>query len=457
VETFLRAQARLRCETPFQQPVLAGNSKARLRPFLGTRIDRAGERTVVAVRKVRADGTIELQGGWANGLSAGSELQLATDTRVRVTVTSTEGVGESKARLAGGGPVPAAIRSGALLEVVGWAVPPGAPLRVWMPRGSTDDAAALATMARKRGLTWISDPTARSPAYVLRPGKQGWDLVGRSGIITTDGAVSMIPRRSSLFVQFPAPFAITEKGVQSVARAEDADYVLTGRFVEGRMAYAWVRPLVMASETRASGLPSRTRWTADEAELRDALLRLRRVHAWLHLESPPQARSPYRLAIRRERDGSVARPPLAAGETYSVMLRAPVVPRHVEERFFYAFTIDTEGRSVLLYPRHGSVENRFPLAMPPPPAIAIGPAASFEVAEPYGADTYFLLSTDEALPNPAILEWDGVRGEPPQASNALEELLLTTAAGTRSARVITPATWSIERIVCESVARLPKK
>src|SRR5438477_73707 len=59
-DTFLRAQACMRAETPYQDPVLAGNTEAKLTPFLGTRDDRHDEHVVAAVMKVQNDGTVIL-------------------------------------------------------------------------------------------------------------------------------------------------------------------------------------------------------------------------------------------------------------------------------------------------------------------------------------------------------------------------------------------------------------
>jgi len=83
-EVFLRAQARMRAETPFQQPVMSGDARARLTPFLGDATPRSGERTFVFVEKVRHDRSAVVQGGRAHGLSIGSELR-ADDTILRVT------------------------------------------------------------------------------------------------------------------------------------------------------------------------------------------------------------------------------------------------------------------------------------------------------------------------------------------------------------------------------------
>src|SRR5260221_5554027 len=72
IETFTRAQARLRAEMPFQNPVLAGDAPQRRTPFLGTGNAVGAARTTFAVERVRSDGTAVISGGWAHGITAGS-------------------------------------------------------------------------------------------------------------------------------------------------------------------------------------------------------------------------------------------------------------------------------------------------------------------------------------------------------------------------------------------------
>jgi hypothetical protein len=261
---------------------------------------------------------------------------------------------------------------------------------------------------------------------------------------------------SSLFVQFPAPVPMIDgmsiearEGIASVARAEEADYILTGRYSARGLVYAWVRPAVRSTDRRKAGLPVRTAWTGSAAALRDGVLRLRRIHGWHLLDSPAESRSPYRLALRRAKTRAlVTDGALIGDEAYELVLRMTASrTQRVRPRYFYAFVIDSHGTGTLLFPQAGSVENRFPDAAPPD--IPLGEPGSFEVAPPYGIDTYFLLTTDEPLPNPWILAWDGVRT--PAAPTALEKLLMLTDAGTRAGPLATSATWSIERLVFESV------
>jgi hypothetical protein len=283
-ETFLRAQARLRAETPFQEPVLAGNTDVRFNPFLGVSTDRR-DRAVIGVERVQSDGTVLLQGGWANGLSVGSELSVLGDAaRItsRLMITQILGPGKSAARIETGRTLPQDVRSGALVEIVNWAT---------------------------------------SPA----------------------------------------------------------------------------------------------------------------IHAWQLLESPPEMRAPYCLALRRASDGELVQENVVLGEeTYRLVLRAATaLAANIPPRYYYVLAIDSLGRSSLAFPRGGSVENRFPIGNATP-EISLGDAGSIEIQRPYGIDTFFLLTTDEPLPNPWILEKDGIR-----------------------APAVTPGTWSIEKFVYQSVA--PKK
>jgi hypothetical protein len=418
-DIFLRAQALMRGEIAYQAPVLAGSGTMRSSEFLGGRMEKR-DRTVVAVQKVR-DGVALLQGGWTHGLAPGSELR-AVGGDARVVITAMHGLAQSEGRIAG-----TALRPGALMEVVRWAVPPGRPLRVWLPRIGDVDVRQLRAEARRRNLQWIADPTETTPSYVLRPGLRQWELVGIAAASDPLALLKRIPKGASIFVQLPAPPLPLEQGIVLATSAETADYILAGRYHPGKISYAWVRPHARATDKTT--LPARSAWTTQPGKLAEAARALRRIHGWMHLQSPPTTAFPYRLAVRRDRDGAiVTNGKLAKGERYSIVLRASSRPSELPPRFVYIFIIDRNGESFLLYPRAGSVENRFP---PPslPTTIPLGEASAFEITPPLGADTYFLLTTDEPLPNPWILEWDGVRAP----------------------RFASLSAWSVEKVVFESV------
>jgi hypothetical protein len=468
METFLRAQARMRAETPYQQPTIAGTADTRMAPFLGARTDRRDDRVVVAVQKVRSDGTILIEGGWASGLSIGTELRASAG---RLTVTALRGVTECEARVQSG----AAPSPGALLKVSAWAAPPVRPLRIWTPR-SPHTLKDIATMARslsaeaaQHGVQWITDPLDVTPSQLMRWSGSDWELLTEGKIehlgqnAAAIAAMARLSPGSTLFVEFPAPAALVDRiaaeGVEQAMTPEEADYVLAGRFTGHHLSYAWIRPSVKKSDRRKTGLPVRTAWIAERknnSRMRDvaptlhaALLTLRRIRGWQLIESPPSDRFPYQLAARRARDGMLVTDggAIIGGEKYELVLRilSRPLPAQIPKRYIYAFVVDTSGKSTLLFPppTAGSVENRF---QPAETEIALGDSSAFGASPPYGVDTYFLLTTEEPLPNPSILEWDGVRA--PESLTPLEQLLLQP---TRALGAAVPTKWSLTRTTFESL------
>jgi hypothetical protein len=315
---------------------------------------------------------------------------------------------------------------------------------VFVPRMAADVPALARRFAASSKAKWIVDPLEISPADILRPRDEGWELLDRDGgsvaLACDQAAIDAIARlgpSDSLFVQLPPPETIVAAGdAQDAARAgaDAADYILAGRFHRNghrnRIEYAWIRPLMRNTDRLAGGLPPRTAWTSDPGRLSQDLATLRRIHDWFSLISPPGTPAPYRLAVCDERTKQLVRDGVVVGNrVYSLVLRSSGQPAE-RPRWYYIFVIDRHGNSQLVFPRTGSVENRYPLADPAPDEIPLGNPSAFRVTRPYGFDTFVLLSTEEPLPDPSILGWDGVR-----ARRALGE---------------TP--WSIERITFESVA-----
>jgi len=462
METFARAQARLRAEMPFQSPVIAGNARECRTPFLGAGAPARGAAMTFAVERVRGDGIAVIAGGWAHGITEGSELRVAGDRlQPPLVVTALLALGRCEARV----PPAAHIRSGMLLELSGWAAIPPRPLRIAIPRSDGDIAGfarRAAAIAAERRIDWINDPTVRSPDHVVRRNGARWEILdaaGRARTFVSEGEAlhAIAQLHGSVFVQLPAPAMLAAQiagpaVLEVVDSADDADYILAGRFIHHHVEYAWVRPDARRSDRSASGLPVRTTWIADTGDialvLRHRALRLHKIEAWTLLESPPDGRWPYHLALRGQQlvgDGGR----VEGNETYSLELRG--TSRVAGRRHVYVFTIDSYGQSTLIFPVSGSVENHFPLDAnaAAPPSIPLG--AQFRIAPPYGVDTYFLLATDEPLAEPSILQWDGVRGPMPHTKTALERLLALTGSTQRGGSVLTPATWSIERIVIESL------
>jgi hypothetical protein len=480
-DTFLRARAMMRADTPYQDPVIGGTAAVQATPLFSSATGGPVPMSV-AIEQVKPDGTVVLQGGWAHGLTTGTVLCVRGNgtSGARIRITSLLGLGRSEGRfidIARGARVQ--LNRGTLLDVVTWSASTGRRLRVWMPQSSRSraDLVALAqelrTEARRTGIRWIDDPTVSTPTHLLRWRGKAWELLAPSGerrrVSANASLLRSLPPRSSLFVQLPAPADLArEIGVgpgadyDSIEPRTDprgVDYVLVGRLSGKAIEYAWMRPAVHADDADKTPLPPRSDWQVPDplqdagVLLRRAILRLHTILAWHHLQSPADAPSPYRLAlydrVRNEevRDGTVR-----GGGEYNLRLM-PLQPTasDLALRYYYAFGIDSFGRSVLLFPLR-AVENQFPVDRPGAPRVREIELSGFTVTPPYGVDTYILISTEEALPNPLILESSGVRTRGPRGGTALEELLSRTGGSSRGMEgEDTSPIWSIDRVLIHSV------
>jgi hypothetical protein len=93
-----------------------------------------------------------------------------------------------------------------------------------------------------------------------------------------------------------------------------------------------------------------------------------------------------------------------------------------------------------------------------PAEIRLGTKNLFKIKGPFGLETYILLTTAEPLPDPSILNFSGVAGEEPNDSarrldDPLTALIKRVGTGTRSQANPAPMTWSIRRLMLQSVPR----
>jgi hypothetical protein len=328
------------------------------------------------------------------------------------------------------------------------------PLRVWLPASQSDPTIGLAPTlyadATARRIKWVSDPDSSPPTHIFRIGSHGWAIIENSGVIDSGSnaheLLRVIPPGSSVFVEFPPPASLLRKSefgdIELTSERETADYALVGRYTPERgMAYAWVRT---GRSDRNRVLPSRTSWIPhpEAGEMLIQYLRLLwRTYAWHALQSFVESRFAYRLEIRDALTGLPAKK-IVGMQKYRLVLRTSA--SHVSPRYVYVFTINSGGKSTLLFPSApaGSIENRLPVRpdqLAPPEIVLEG---SFEGIPPYGLDTFFLLTTTEPLPNPWILE----------ADTQLPTTQLPTHLPASSFKPQDLPVWSVERLHYEYVA-----
>jgi hypothetical protein len=264
------------------------------------------------------------------------------------------------------------------------------------------------------------------------------------------------------------------KGVDEVA---NADYLLIGSLSDDGPQWAWFHKAEYMAGPRAavttdhspgcstnSKYPVASDWVlvADPSSIADAssllngyAARLAKVNGWLSIASDLSGASDaeyYSLLFKRVTDQQVLAEGVAAkqNERYKMFLSSD--DSIIEKRWVYVLDIDCHGKGTLLYPVDTS-DNRFPNDADTPMQFVLPGAPTLRIGAPYGADTVLLISTQEPLPDPSALNFEGVgtRGGVSGASNPLQQLLGGTSAGTRGPLPEMPTNWSIDATTLQSV------
>jgi hypothetical protein len=497
---FQRVRAVMQSEGSLQEPVLAGAGRGE-RSLLGLPANDTNQVTVAAERVW--DNRVRLGGGFGIGLNKGCELRRISSSKqgagARLRVDKVLGLASSEAAIVNAA---SSIQPGDIFELTRWAASEASALKVYIPGAplSMDRLASLgATLSSLRArFHWIDDSSQESPTHVMSWSGKSWILERNpaSGLPvdlglhpTAESVAGHLPPNAAFLLLLPAPTAFVAEiqvgpGTMNDAIALEkspaqAHYVLSGRYRDGAVSYAWLLPRVTEPElgrryedARLKGMPPpamamplRSDWTSDGAGLADALQKLARIYGWLQLDAPADPlRFPYRLALRdldsaKLMTGGTVR----KGQGFKVViasdpdrLREAVAADALSPRWIYVFCIDQHGKSQLLFPPHGqgNSDNLFPL-----PAAKMNPPASYEpdlrseltIGPPFGIDTYYLLASEEPLPWPEALEFEGVLHDSRGASNALGLLIDRVGRANRGPAPTVPLNWSVARLLLRSI------
>lgn len=273
--------------------------------------------------------------------------------------------------------------------------------------------------------------------------------------------------------ELSAKLALRAQGslVQGVASMKDADYLLVGTLSAKGPQWAWFHkaeyalgphdvikdhspgcsthsPYPVSSDWAAPADPAAS--AAASAKLNEYAARLAKINGWLNLpgdESASEANY-YKLIFKHMDDKSVLPEGEAARQDQRLKMYLSSESRVTQKRWVYVLDIDCHGKGTLLYPLD-TAENRFPNDADTPREFELPGAPTLRIGAPFGVDTVLLISTQEPLPDPTALNFEGVgsrngltRGE----YNPLQQLLSSASSGTRGAIPDIPSNWSVEAV-----------
>lgn len=501
---FERVSAALHANGIAQQPVMGGLGRGSKDLFGQPANENSGLRLLV--ESVNGS-TVKLRGGRELGLYPDCTLKSVGKTAAELKITDASQLGFSTAQVVGQG----AVQAGDLFTVDQWVVPAKANLKVYVPPGAsaamvTKTAAEMGKLRGEIGADWMTDPTVGQPGQIMSWNGEAWILENNPakgkpadlGATPTAEAVQKLlsPNTKFLFLAPPPTGLISgfhaPAGVELVKKRADATYWLCGRLqlpstspgaLKGENAagveYAWLLPDATEDTAKQMGgrlpLPLRSDWIGGSGEaaatLADKAKTLARIRGWLTLEAPPsQGSFPYHLALKDADTGEFyGGGDVHNGQKFKLYLKADDAALKnaagLSRRWVYVFAIDSFGEMTLLYPEaaRGNEGNQLPYTMVGDqpkfdPEIPLpGGKYDFEIAAPFGVDSYFLLTTQDAI-DPNVFTAEGVRTRAGTrggaAADGLTQLLSDVSGGTRAAkRAETPGTWSVELRTIRSVEK----
>ena len=183
---------------------------------------------------------------------------------------------------------------------------------------------------------------------------------------------------------------------------------------------------------------------------------LAKVHGWLELaDSPADASTAnyYTLAMVPASGETplAADQPARQGDLMKMALQSE--DRVIEKRWVYILDIDCHGKGTLLYPLDYS-ENQFPSAADTGRQFVLPGARTLRIGPPYGVDTLILLSTAQPLPDPYVLNFEGVASRGTRGMESpLQKLLNDTSGGTRGFSGEIPTNWGIGLMTIRSIPK----
>jgi len=261
-----------------------------------------------------------------------------------------------------------------------------------------------------------------------------------------------------------------------------ADYLLAGSLTEDGPQWAWFHkpeylagPRTVVSKDHSPGCSTQSRYPVssdwvlipDAASLQDASVVLNKyssllakVNGWLNISSSLAGGSGtdyYKLAFKRADNNSWLADGQAAVQDEHLKMYLTSADRVIEKRWVYVLDINCHGQGELLYPRDNSDNNRFPNDAGSPLELELPGAPKITVGEPYGQDTVLLISTEEPLPDPFTLKFEGVGQRATRGGESpLQQLLGGTSAGTRGLIPTLPTNWSIDAYSVQSIPKATK-
>lgn len=490
LDIFVSARAILKSNGKNQEPVIGGSTVRQQETLFGLKKGKLNGYSSVAVSGIIKN-RIYLQAGFALGLAKENELAMINDnqdTLFKIRIDTVLGVTQSIASLIKGEIKD--IKPGYQFRVTNWVSSDRPLINLFIPKSILPEADVLKftdiakELKKSSKIKWVpyigkGETAPYTSVFWIRDKcfiKKDTDTPVELKNISAQEILKFCKKDSTLYVELPVSKENSisfrnrlqqNKSLRLVDSINTSNYSLFGRLgINGIPAYGFRKTQVAAGDSLES-MPIETDCFEitsarhnDKRNISDSLflmaLKLSKLIGWLNIKSPDITKKGFAYHLEmfnedkkqvisdgRYHIGEKVSLKLVANDDYYRDLGKP--------KFVYIFAVDQSGAMQLYYPGDdGNVENKFP-KFENNNIIREVNIISYTIPPPSGTDNFFLLASDEPIPNAStILNQEGVfsgvtsRGLRME-SNPLSDLLDMGNAGSRGLPKKLPSTWSIQR------------
>jgi caspase domain-containing protein len=483
---FTSLRAILKSNGKNQEPVMAGGKERIQQTLFGIGKGKLADKSTIAISGLlKSSGKVFLQGGTALGLYKENELAKieGNDTTVIVKIDSVLGINSSRATIIKGDIHQ--LKAGEFLEVINWVSSKAPLIKIYIPQNhfSYEQILQFAEIDRQLKqspkIKWINNLEKNDPAASIFFDNGNWFINTKNKITLKDfSAVKILnfaEKDSALYFELPLNEALEgvlkeklllHKNILLVNNPSGAHYTVYGTINSKGVPCYGLRRIQTSAKDSLESMPVQTKYFALTENnnaayqfiadsIYDYTMRLSKIRGWLHLAAPLNTKNnfPFHLGFINPETHTAINNQYKINDSVSMYLVADTDFVHASKKYVYVFAIDKYGNMALLYPGDGNQQNQFPKydmdnKNQVIKNIQLGDA--WKIPEPTGTDNYFLLATEDAIPNPEILfQQQGVRSI--TLSTPLEYLLNLGNESNRSAGSSMPKTWSLEKISIKCV------
>jgi hypothetical protein len=486
ISIFSSARAVLKSNALIQEPVIAASEDRLKQTLFG--IQKGSQMSGVQIPVIQKSLTqIMVQGGFAVGLHPGTVLSKiqGLDTIAFYRIDKVLGVNKSIATLQRGSA--AKVSAGDMLVVTNWVLDKQPLLKIYLaPQHLSYNevlkVVSIGSSIKQSGkVKWLSNLSLADPYTTIfyEGDKMKININGtyiNTPVINTN-IDAAIPVDSTLYFEVPVPIPVVDffkneiskySTIEITNNIAEAHYMLFGTIDSAGLPAYGLRKVQTSISEAVSSMPMQTSVVAlnsiEKNEiltvtnfLVDKCLKLAKIKGWINLVPPTEglAQFPYHLAlVNRATEMVYERPLVKIGDKvdFYLVFDSLFDAANLARKFVYIFLINADGKMILAYPRgvDGNQINQFPKKDNKGKIVVREKVFGGTITAPAGMDNYFLLATEEAIPNHSeIFSQFGVRAAPTLTHPLATLLNLGNDEGTRNLST-TPTNWTLIKLQVRS-------